>query len=40
MNTVECAIREKSYRFSKITRPTELQQQALDLLGVSLICTQ
>ncbi|ELS45346.1 hypothetical protein C789_4857 [Microcystis aeruginosa FACHB-905 = DIANCHI905] len=30
----------KLYRFSKITRPTQLQQKALDLLGVSLICTQ
>ena len=40
LNTVECTIREGSYRFSKITRPTQLQQQALDLLGVSLICTQ
>jgi len=40
LNTVECTIREGSYRFSKITRPTKLQQKALDLLGVSLICTQ
>ncbi|ODV39931.1 Mobile element protein [Microcystis aeruginosa NIES-98] len=32
MNTVECTIREGSYRFSKITRPTQLQQKALDLL--------
>ena len=40
LNTVEWTIREGSYRFSKITRPTQLQQQALDLLGVSLICTQ
>ncbi|BCU11333.1 transposase [Microcystis aeruginosa] len=40
LNTVECTIREGSYRFSKITRPTSLQQKALDLLGVSLICTQ
>ncbi|BCU12607.1 transposase [Microcystis aeruginosa] len=39
LNTVECTIREGSYRFSKITRPTQLQQKALDLLGVSLICT-
>jgi hypothetical protein len=37
LNTVECTIREGSYRFSKITRPTQLQQQALDLLGVSQI---
>ena len=40
LNTVECTIREGSYRFSKITRPTQLQQKALDLLGFSLICTQ
>ena len=40
LNTVECTIREGSYRFSKITRPIQLQQKALDLLGVSLICTQ
>ncbi|WOB70053.1 IS1634 family transposase [Microcystis aeruginosa] len=40
LNTVECTIREGSYRFSKITRPTQLQQKVLDLLGVSLICTQ
>ncbi|REJ46916.1 MAG: hypothetical protein DWQ53_10085 [Microcystis flos-aquae DF17] len=40
LNTVECTIREGSYRFSKITPPTQLQQKALDLLGVSLICTQ
>ncbi|WP_375327679.1 IS1634 family transposase [Microcystis sp. BLCC-F210] len=40
LNTVECTIREGSYRFSKITRPTQLQQKALDLLEVSLICSQ
>ncbi|WNF14770.1 IS1634 family transposase [Microcystis aeruginosa] len=40
LNTVECTIREGSYSFSKITRPTQLQQKALDLLGVSLICSQ
>ena len=28
------------YVFSKITQPTPLQQSCLDLLGVSLICTQ
>ncbi|WP_446425761.1 IS1634 family transposase [Microcystis aeruginosa] len=28
LNTVECTIREGSYRFSKITRPTQLQQKA------------
>ena len=29
LNTVECTIREGSYRFSKITRPTELQQSCV-----------
>ena len=33
LNRVECT-------FFKITRPTSLQQKVLDLLGVSLICTQ
>ncbi len=40
LHTVECTMREGSYRFSKITRPTSRQQKALDLLGVYLICTQ
>ena len=40
LNRVERMIREGSYRFSKITRPISLQQKALDLLGVSLICSQ
>jgi transposase len=40
LNTVECTLKEGSYRFSKVTRPTSVQQKALDLLGVSLICTQ
>jgi len=31
---------EASLRFEKITQPTPLQQKALDLLEVSLICTQ
>jgi transposase len=31
---------EASLTFEKITQPTFLQQKALDLLGVSLICTQ
>ncbi|TRU59507.1 MAG: hypothetical protein EWV48_14640 [Microcystis aeruginosa Ma_QC_C_20070823_S13] len=38
LHTVECTIREGSYRFSKITRPTSRQQKALDLLGVYLKC--
>jgi hypothetical protein len=31
---------EVSLTFEKITQPTLLQQKALDLLDVSLICTQ
>ncbi len=31
---------EASLTFDKITQPTPLQQKALDLLEVSLICTQ
>ena len=31
---------ETSLMFEKITQPTSLQQKALDLLDVSLICTQ
>ncbi len=31
---------ETSLMFEKITQPTPLQQKALDLLEVSLICTQ
>jgi hypothetical protein len=31
---------EASLTFEKITQPTSLQQKALDLLEVSLICTQ
>ena len=40
LNTVECMIREGSYHFSKINRPISLPEKALDLLGVSLICSQ
>ena len=29
LNTVECTIREGSYRFAKITRPTSLQQSCV-----------
>jgi transposase len=31
---------DANFRFEKITQPTPLQQKALDLLEVSLICTQ
>jgi hypothetical protein len=40
LNTLECTLESGKYVFSKITRPSVLQQKALDLLGVSLICTQ
>ena len=33
LNTVECTIREGSYRFSKITRPTSLQQSCVRFIG-------
>lgn len=36
-NTVELADSAETARFEKITRPTPLQQRALDLLGVKLI---
>jgi len=40
LNTVEAVVAGKKIVFEKITRPTSLQQEALDLLGVSLMCTQ
>ena len=40
LNTVECTLESGKYVFSKITRPTELQQTVLDLLGISSVCTQ
>ena len=40
LNTVECTLESGKYVFDKITRPTELQQKALDLLSISSICTQ
>ena len=40
LNTVECTLDSGKYVFDKITRPTELQQKALNLLGISSICTQ
>ncbi|MDB9421800.1 hypothetical protein PN467_15090 [Microcystis aeruginosa CS-563/04] len=33
LNTVECTIREGSYCFSKITRPTSLQQSCVGFIG-------
>ncbi len=40
LNTVQCTKGSGKYVFSKITQPTLLQQKALNLLRVSLICTQ
>ncbi|ACK73766.1 conserved hypothetical protein (plasmid) [Gloeothece citriformis PCC 7424] len=39
-NKIQSNCCEASLSFEKITQPTHLQQKALDLLGVSLICTQ
>ena len=39
-NQIQSTIGGASLVFDKITEPTQLQQTALDLLGVSLICTQ
>jgi transposase len=40
LNKVECNYAKGKSSFETITRPTRLQQKALDLVGVSLICTQ
>ena len=40
LNKVKYTNSGGEYVFSKITQPTPLQQSCLDLLGVSLICTQ
>ncbi len=39
-NKIQINLQEERVTFDKITQPTQLQQKALDLLGVSLICTQ
>ena len=39
-NKIELNLQEKVFTFEKLTQPTSLQQKALDLAGVSLICTQ
>ena len=36
LNTVECTIREGSYRFAKITPPTQLQQSCVRFIRVVL----
>ena len=40
LNKVEGNLGGESLRFEKITKPTQLQQRGLDLLKVSLLCTQ
>ncbi|MDJ0661564.1 MAG: IS1634 family transposase [Crocosphaera sp.] len=37
---VECTLESGKYVFDKITRPTSLQQKAIEMLGISSICTQ
>ncbi len=39
-NKIQINLKRELVSFEKITQPTALQQKALDLLGVSLICTQ
>jgi len=39
-NQIQSTIKGASFVFDKITKPTPVQQKALDLLGVSLIYTQ
>ncbi|CDN16243.1 Mobile element protein [Richelia intracellularis] len=38
-NTISTTIGSKSFVFEKITQPTAIQQRAIDLLGISMICT-
>ncbi|MGI0480471.1 hypothetical protein ACN4EE_06740 [Geminocystis sp. CENA526] len=40
LHQVECNFEKGKSSFPTITQPTRLQQKALDLVGVSLICTQ
>lgn len=39
-NQIQATLDGSEFVFEKITEPTKVQQRALDLLGVSLICTQ
>ncbi|MDJ0595314.1 MAG: IS1634 family transposase [Pleurocapsa sp. MO_226.B13] len=39
-NKIQINLQGERVTFDKITQPTALQQKALDLLGISLICTQ
>ena len=40
LNKISITLQEEKVSFEKITQPTIVQQKALDLLGVSLMCTQ
>ncbi|HEY9702585.1 MAG TPA: IS1634 family transposase [Allocoleopsis sp.] len=40
LNKVECNFAKGKSSFETVTRPTLLQQKALDLVGISLVCTQ
>lgn len=39
-NQIQSTLAGTNFTFDKITEPTRVQQKALDLLGISLICTQ
>jgi len=39
-NRIQSNIPGVNFNFDKVTEPTPVQRKALDLLGVSLICTQ
>lgn len=39
-NCIQSNIPNVHFDFDKVTEPTPVQRKALDLLGVSLICTQ
>jgi hypothetical protein len=39
-NKIELYLPGQSFTFEKITQPTSLQQRALDLAGISPVCTQ
>ncbi|CDN11460.1 Mobile element protein [Richelia intracellularis] len=39
-NTISTTIGSKSFVFEKITQPTAIQKRAIDLLDISIICTQ
>lgn len=39
-NKIQSTIAGTNFTFDKITEPSRVQQAAIDLLGISLICTQ